>query len=61
MSATEPRRPLRRYFVPAGVAAGALVYGGIMWFWQREVILQAVVSLRTAFSRRKSAEGVVGA
>ncbi len=45
----------------AGVAAGALVYGGIMWFWQREVILQAVVSLRTAFSRRKSAEGVVGA
>ncbi|MCA9872154.1 MAG: lipopolysaccharide biosynthesis protein [Anaerolineales bacterium] len=45
----------------AGVAVGAVVYGAILWFWQREVILQAVVSLRAAFRSQAKSKGVVGA
>ena len=44
----------------AGAMAGAVIYGGIIWFWQRDVVLQAVVSLRAAFGRRQPSEGVVG-
>ncbi len=44
-----------------GVVLGAVIYGGILWFWQREVILQAVTSLRAAFGGRAKAKGVVGA
>ena len=45
----------------AGVLVGALIYGGILWFWQRDVIMQAVASLRTAFSKQAKSQGVISA
>ncbi|HSO28075.1 MAG TPA: lipopolysaccharide biosynthesis protein [Anaerolineales bacterium] len=34
-----------------GVLLGALVYGGLMWWFQREFVLRASSSLRAAFNR----------
>ncbi|MBK8984681.1 MAG: lipopolysaccharide biosynthesis protein [Chloroflexi bacterium] len=45
----------------AGIVVGAVVYGGIIWFWQRDVVLQAVISLRAAFSRHQPAKGAISA
>jgi len=45
----------------AGVLVGAVVYSAILWFWQRDVILQALINLRAAFNGRPKSKGVVGA